>query len=94
MNIFKEIEKHLWIIAASFVLIYGLVKLGLSIGIGKGGTITLIQDPVVVYPNGTTMVIRGDDPFSYRGAVGVVSQKELLKRIGISANMGVVDVGK
>jgi hypothetical protein len=92
MNIFKEIEKHLWIIAASFVLIYGLVKLGLSIGIGKGGTIT--QDPVVVYPNGTTMVILGDDPFSYRGAVGVVSQKELLKRIGISANMGVVDVGK
>ncbi len=44
----------------------------------------IIKDPVLVYENGTTMVVNHEGVFSYSGALGIVSQRKLLDKIGIS----------
>jgi hypothetical protein len=45
--------------------------------------LVVIKDPVAIYANGTTMVIDNIGVFSYSGAVGIVSQKQLLEKLEI-----------
>lgn len=65
-----------------------MFSLGIIIGCGIKSIIdtnklAIIKDPVALYPSGQIMDISQDGTFSYRGAVGVVSHKEFLNKVGI-----------
>lgn len=66
------------------LFIVGIVLGSLMTSLHHEGRVHIVKDPVAVYANGTTMVISSEGTFSYAGAIGIISQNQLLKKLGVS----------
>jgi len=67
------------------LLIFALVTFAFHLFFLTKKSTIIISDPVIIYPDGTTFVIKVGSTFSYSGATGIISQKELLKRLDITS---------
>lgn len=80
-------EKKKMIFMSSIIFLFGIAT-GIEIARLREPQKTLvISDPVLIYPNGEIMPIDEDNSkFSYRGALGIGSKGEIMKKLGLDGN--------
>jgi len=87
MNKIKEwICDNAYLMLLIFLFVVGLVAGSLLTTAWHDSKIVIIKDPVMLYSNGTTMVVNHEGEFSYSGAVGIISQEQLLQKLDIKGD--------